>query len=211
MSLYIKSLWKNSENKLDYKYYLSIDFLPLFNFFKVIETGDHRYLLKLKDYEILPNTSIDLKKVWIDIQFQYSKADDSNHQIINFTESKSLQRMQIEFLMLWNLYNLMVVAPEHKETLKLKKYANLENENLKTIEKRIKALKNRIEIKKKDYETKDTKPIDFWRIIDEIEDLKGRSIDVMKTTVRQYIAIRKNIKNGNRQNNAKGYNRRKDN
>jgi len=207
MKLYIINLWLRFVKIWDYKYYKSIDFLPLFNFFKVIETGDYRYLLKLKDYEILPKTKHDLKLVWLDIQTQYSKADDSNYQIINFTQSKSMQKLQIDFLMIWNLYNLMVVAPDNKETLKLKKLAGLENESLKGIEKKLKGLRNKIEIKKKDLEKEESKPIDYCEIIDQIEDIKGRAIDPFKTTVRQYIAIRKNIKNGNRQNNAKRSNR----
>ena len=208
MKLYIINLWLRFVKIWDYKYYKSIDFLPLFNFFKVIETSDYRYLLKLKDYEILPKTKHDLKLVWLDIQTQYSKADDSNYQIINFTQSKSMQKLQIDFLMIWNLYNLMVVAPDKKETLKLKKLAGLENESLKGIEKKLKGLRNKIEIKKKDLEKEESKPIDYCEIIDQIEDIKGRSIDPFKTTVRQYIAIRKNIKNGNRQNNSKGRNRK---
>ena len=207
MKLYIINLWLRFVKIWDYKYYKSIDFLPLFNFFKVIETSDYRYLLKLKDYEILPKTKHDLKLVWLDIQTQYSKADDSNYQIINFTQSKSMQKLQIDFLMIWNLYNLMVVAPDNKETLKLKKLAGLENESLKGIEKKLKGLRNKIEIKKKDLEKEESKPIDYCEIIDQIEDIKGRAIDPFKTTVRQYIAIRKNIKNGNRQNNAKRSNR----
>jgi hypothetical protein len=209
MLKYIKNLWKKYVKRWEYKYYSSIDFLPLFNFFKVIETNDYRYLLKLHDYEILPKTELNLQQVWTEIQTQYAKADDSNFQIINFTQAKSLQKMELEYLMFWNIYNLMAVAPEHKETKRLLKYAGLENETFKTIEKKLKALKNRIELRKKDFDKKETKSVDFWRIIDEIEDLKGRSIDIMKTTVRQYIAIRKNIKNGNRQNNSKRYDRPK--
>ena len=190
----------------DYKYYKSIDFLPLFNFFKVIETNDYRYLLKLNDYEVLPKTNHDLKLVWLDIQTQYSKADDSNYQIINFTQSKGLQQMQINYLVLWNLYNLMIVAPDKKDTLKLKKLAGYENLTFKDIEKKLKSLRNKIELKKKDYEQKETKQVDFYLILDQISDIKQRTIDPFKTTVRQYIAIRKNIKNG-RQNNTKRRNR----
>lgn len=183
--------------------------MPLFNFFKVIETNDYRYLLKLKDYEILPDTKHDLQSVWLDIQNQYSKADDSNYQIINFTQSKGLQQMQINYLVLWNLYNLMIVAPDKKETLKLKKEAGQENSSIKDIEKKLKSLRNKIELKKKDYEQKETKQVDFYLILDQISDIKQRTIDPFKTTVREYIAIRKNLKNGKRQNNTKGSNRPK--
>ena len=212
MILYIKNLWKKLKQFYRYKYYRSIDFLILFNFFKLIETNDYRYLLKLKDYEILPEVSEKLKKklelTWLDIQNQYSKADDSNYQVINYVQSKGLQKLQIEYLMLWNLYNLMAVAPEHENVKKLLKYANLEKETIKSIEKKLKGLKNRIAIKQKDFEKPENeKKVDYNQIIDQIEDIKGRSIDLFKTTVRQYIAIRKNIKNGKQQDNAKGSNR----
>lgn len=205
--MYIKNLWLKFVKSWDYKYYKSIDFLPLYNFFKVIETKDYRYLLKLKDYETLPETKHELESVWLDIQTQYSKADDSNYQIINFTQSKGLQKLQVEYLMYWNLYNLMIIAPDRKETKEMIKRAGLKDETVKTIEKKLKALKNRIEIKKKDFETKESKPIDFYQIIDELSDIKHRTINPFETTVRQYIAIRKNIKNGNRKNNSKGNNR----
>jgi len=211
MKLFLKNLYKTLEQRLKYRYYSSIDFLILFNFFKVIETNDYRYLLKLKDYELLPEISEKLNDklqlTWLEIQNQYSTADDSNYQIINFAQSKGLQKMQIEYLMYWNIYNMMVIAPEHKETIRMIKYAKLEKETVKSIEKKLKGLKNRILLKCKDLEQKDDKPVDYLQIIDEIEDIKGRSIDVFKTTVRQYIAIRKNIKHGKRQNNTKGHNR----
>lgn len=209
IKLYILNLWTKFAKNWDYKYYKTIDYLPLFNFFKVIETNDYRYLLKLKDYEILPDTKHDLQSVWLDIQNQYSKADDSNYQIINFTQSKGLQQMQINYLVLWNLYNLMIVAPDKKETLKLKKEAGQENSSIKDIEKKLKSLRNKIELKKKDYEQKETKQVDFYLILDQISDIKQRTIDPFKTTVREYIAIRKNLKNGKRQNNTKGSNRPK--
>lgn len=214
IKLFIKNLWQWLERKLAFKYYKSIDFLVLFNFFKIIETNDYRYLLKLSDYETLPDISNKLERklkgVWLDIQNQYSKADDSNYQVINFTQSKSLQKMQMEYLMLWDLHTLMTIDTEGKEIKKRLKQAGLEKATIKTLEKKLKSLRNNIKIKCKDLEKKETtKPIDYNQIIDEIEDIKGRSLDIMKVTVKQYIAIRKNIKrkNGKRQNNSKRRNR----
>lgn len=182
--------------------------MPLFNFFKAIETEDLRYLIKLKDYEFLPK-EVDNSKlinIWQNIQTEYGKHEDSNGSIIQFTTAKHIHKLELEYLMLWNIYNLIAVAPEEKKTKELIKEAGLEKETFKTIEKKLKTLGNKIKLKRQDVDQqKSNKKVDFWRIIDEIEDIKGRSLDVYKTTVRQYIAIRKNIKlkNGKRQNNTK--------
>ena len=152
--------------KSNYKYYKSIDFLILYCFFKVIETEDVRYLLKLDDYEILPEVDLtELNEAWINIQTQYAEAENSNSSVIQFITAKSLHKMETEYLMLWDIYNLLSIAPEAaKEVIKK---AGLEGKGLEWIEKRIKALINRIKIKRKDieYDTPTKKP-NFLLIID---------------------------------------------
>ena len=67
-------------------FYKSIDFLPIFNFFKVIETNDYRYILKLKDYEKLPkriNLS-ELETAWNKMYNDFGNSEKSNRAIINF-------------------------------------------------------------------------------------------------------------------------------
>jgi hypothetical protein len=139
---------------------------------------------------------------------EFSNSEKSNSAIINFITSKSLHRMELDYLMYWNIYNMLLVAPNHKETIKILKYAGIKGD-IKKIEKKLKGLSNRIEIKKKDRKDQsDTnQKLDVWQIISQIEDIKNRTIDVRTTTVRQYIAIKKTIKsNGRRQDNAKGRN-----
>lgn len=194
---------KKSEGSLKYNYYRSIDFLPLFNFFKTIESEDLRYLLKIDDYELMPEVDLkELGEAWININNEYEQTEDSNSTIIQFTTAKSIHNMELEYLMLWNIYNLMSIAPDHEETKEVLNYANL-NMTVKQIEKKLKALKNRISLKRIDIKKDESivKP-DYFQIIDKIEDVKGRAIDLNKTTVRQYIAIKKNLKNGKRQNKA---------
>src|SRR6056297_3173200 len=200
---YLEKNWREVlEKRWGYKYYTTIDFLPLFNFFKILETNDLRYLLKLKDYETLPNIHFELNKEWNDIQSQYEQADNSNNSIITFTQSKSLQKLHNEYLVLWNLNNLLLIAPEHEKTKEMLNYVGIKSNK---VEKKLKVLRNKIEIKNKDFE-KPHKKIDFMKIIDEIEDIKGREIDIYKTTVRKYIAIKQNIHG--RQNKTEGHNRK---
>jgi len=165
-------------------------------------------LIKLEDYELLPD-EVDLNvlnKAWEDIQTEYAEAEDSNSSIIQFTTAKGVCKLELEYLVLWNIHNLMVAENNGPNTKECLKKAGLEGKNIRWIEKRLKALTNKINLKRKEIKDRspESKKFDFWRIIDEIEDIKGRAIDITKTTVRQYIAIKHNIKiNGKRQDTKK--------
>lgn len=191
------------KSKNTYKYFRSIDFLPIFNFFKVMETGDKRFLLKIEDYESLPEIEdiTFLNKVWDEIELQYGKAEDSNRSVIQFVTAKGVHELVLEHLMLWNIYNLMVAENNGINTKECLKRAGLEDKSLKWIGKRIKVLTNKINLKReaiKETNTEDGK-VDFWTILDKINDAKGYKIDPYKTTVREYLAIKRNIKtNGKR-------------
>jgi len=210
MKFSLKNIHKRYGATYRYNYYKSIDYLPIFNFFKVIETDDKRFLIKLEDYELLPSeVDMDvLNKIWEDIQGEYSEAEDSNGAIIQFTKAKGVHKMELEYLMLWNIYNLIRADIKGTNANAMLKHAGLENKSTKWIEKRLKTLTNKIKLKRKDIsEDQPNKKTDFYKIIDEIEDIKGRAIDITKTTVRQYIAIKQNIKrNGKRQDRIKGRN-----
>jgi len=206
MKYSIPNIWKESNDTLKYNYFKSIDFLPLLNYINKINTGDLRHLLKLDDYEILPETNTDeLITVWENIERECTEVENSNSAIIQYTTAKSVHKMELEYLMLWNIYNMISIAPEHPETIKILEYSKLKLTRVQ-IEKKLKILRNRIELKRHDAKsTQNDKKVDFYEIIDQIEDIKGRSIDLKNTTVRQFIAIKKNIKkNGKRQDNTKG-------
>ena len=55
-------------------YYKKIDDLPVWNFWQVIEDNEFGYLLKLENYEEIPEYDIEqLAKVWDDLDYQYFK------------------------------------------------------------------------------------------------------------------------------------------
>lgn len=205
---FFQNITKRFGNTYKFNYYRSIDYLPIFNFFKIIETDDKRYLIKLRDYELLPD-KVDLNvlnKLWDDIESEYSKAEDSNSAIIQFTSAKGVCKMELEYLVLWNMHNLMTADIEGKSSKAMLKYAGLEDKSLKWIEKRLKILNNKIQLKRKlvKEENPETRKFDYWSILDEINDIKGYRLDPTKVTVREYIAIKQNIKrNGKRQNRKK--------
>lgn len=208
------SLNRNTQKKSNsnYKYYKTIDYLILFNFFMIHKTGDLRYLLKLEDYETLPD-DVDLEplqKAWESILIQYQEEEEGNNGVINYVKGKSLLSLELDYLIYWNIYNLITTIPDSKEILQLKKDAGIENKDVKWLKKKVNSLGNQIRIKQKDFEieNKDNGKFDFYRIIDEIEQIKGYPIDIHKITVSKYIAIKKNLKAKNgRQNNSKGRNR----
>lgn len=202
----------SKKSKNNYRYYKSIDFLPIFNFFKVIETDDLRFLLKIEDYEILPDDADikELSKAWESISNEYSKAENSNSSVIHFTTIKSLHKLELEFLMLWDLMNLIIIDENGFNSKECLIKAGLQGKDLKWIEKRIKALTNKINLKqakiKEDYPQ--NKKDDWVKVLDKIEDIKGRKIDKYQTTVREYLATIENIKSdGKRQDREKGRNR----
>ena len=57
------------------KYYKSCDSLLLWNFFKVIETGDFKYLVITDDYENL-ELKEDLGDLWDSIIHEYSEISE---------------------------------------------------------------------------------------------------------------------------------------
>jgi len=191
-----------------YKYYKSIDFLPIYHFFKVIESNDKRYILKLEDYSELPeieNLEF-LENAWTGIESQYNESEDSNGAVIQFVTAKGIHKLELEYFMLLNIYNLMIIEGNGNNSKECLKKAGLEDKNIEWIKKRLNALTNKINLKRKDVKEDivESKKFDFWQRLDSINDAKGYKISPFKTTVREYIAIKKNIKkNDERQDRIK--------
>ncbi|MDX5586492.1 MAG: hypothetical protein QNK20_16520 [Aureibaculum sp.] len=63
---------KTSSIKLEHlQPYRSIETLPIWNFKKVLELGELKYLLKLDDYGNLPEYDKDLQEVWEAIYYEW--------------------------------------------------------------------------------------------------------------------------------------------
>ena len=81
------------------KAYLTIDELPIWNFDKVRTEKELRYLLRLKDYNKLPKTSLNLEEIWEDIYYQY---------LDEFGDSDISRQLSIAEINYWDIYwNLM--------------------------------------------------------------------------------------------------------
>ena len=76
-------------HRKEFTYYESIEFLPIWNYRKVEETMDFRYLIKGIDYENLPNINIDKIDIWEIIHNQYISEIDP--ELFNDIKSQFVQ------------------------------------------------------------------------------------------------------------------------
>lgn len=70
--------------------YRSIETLPIWNFKKIQEKKDLRYLYKLDDYENIQQTSEGLQEIWDDIYFQWLDEFGEPSQAAEFRRTKTM-------------------------------------------------------------------------------------------------------------------------
>ena len=79
LTVFKRKITSTSTEKLP-KYYKTLESILMFNYYKVDETGDLRYLLKLSDYDELPDVNVDhLADIWDNMRFEVEQvAIDKN-------------------------------------------------------------------------------------------------------------------------------------
>jgi len=103
-------------------HFKSLEFLPMFNYYKVEELGDLRYLLKLGDYEDLPETNTDhLVELWNDLQLDVQEENIRLHRKSQIIADKA-QQIRVKtgtYKLIQDLISFlwMVDDPEHRATL----------------------------------------------------------------------------------------------
>jgi hypothetical protein len=69
----------------------------MFNYYKIVDTGDLRYLLRLDNYEHLPNVDVsELSELWVEIQYEITDLHNElsrKNQII-FDKQKQIAMLQ---------------------------------------------------------------------------------------------------------------------
>lgn len=99
------------------KHYKTFEMIPIYNFRKVKETKDLRYLLKLKDYEYLPNINTKyLEKVWEDITFQYTDELKKTAKWIEIDDNtkRNAELVFYRFFRVVSIVNYLTICP-HSE------------------------------------------------------------------------------------------------
>lgn len=142
-----------------YKNYKSIEFLPFWNYYKVSENNDHRYLLKLDDYEELPEIEIDLSDIWENICFEIAdinKDTDIKSKLL-FDTRKNISVLELRYYHIKTIlsalshgYDEELIEELKNNGFRIDKNKDFQNEWIR-INKQSENLKTKLEIKKKDY------------------------------------------------------------
>lgn len=186
--------------------YKSINTLPIWNFFRIIETSDIRYLYKLKDYDQrLPRKTNRLMKTWENILQEFYRAEGSSQYQMYVKEIKKIHELEIDKFVYHNLL-FILKHTNNPEAIELLKSYGIKDENrLERIKKQLKQTDNKLRMKQADFkENHGTQQvnIDFANIKDQVEHYKQFYLDPRKVTVREWIGIIKNMKkNGQERSN----------
>jgi hypothetical protein len=204
-----------------FKEYHSINYLPVDNFNSIIKTGDKRYLLKLEDYEYLPEITLEekeeLEKIWTVIEQEYLKEDKQKKQQVELELSKKILELQNQYMILSSF--LFLAGFNNEFVSKLKEFGyNVKEGTPDELEKEHKHITGQIltqiRIKQKELERYQIKEdsVEFEDILDIIERHKGHYLNTKELSVKRWISIKNNfIKYVKEQENARWTNSRKRN
>ena len=204
---------QKAQEEKSLRYYRSIDFLPIGCFNKASETGDLRYLLKLKDYEELPEYNTEgLQEVWEDIREEYIE-----HSVMQNKKAESILELEHSIFVLkarYSYLNTLIyltsidvegrekhlkelkskgIIIEYKDEEDFKKKLELESKKTGTIITKIKTKQKELErLTKKD------KSVVFEDMLDILEQYKGYNINIWKLSVKRWLSLLKNFEKHNK-------------
>ena len=175
----------------------------LWQFKTVIETGDLRYLLILKDYEHLPEFDIAvLTDVWQRIYQEFSDIAGGNKADLWLVKTKLLIIMQLQLQHHTSLLRAIQEFP-HADLIQLaveEGYMIEADDFKKTFEKaytRLMRMKNQINIFQKEQEPEeDAKDPSLDELIITLEKFQGYQFNERKMSVKKFANIYKKYKDG---------------
>jgi len=198
------------------RYYKSIDFLPMWNYYKTQETEDLRYLLKLDDYESLPDVDESIfNEIWQEITYQvidFNNETDRRSKRI-FDKRKEIAMLNAKHKTIKMLLSALAHGPN--ESL-MKDLADLGYRFVKNrpfelewtrINKQSDGLLTQLKIKEADYNDMIPKGnnVVIESVIDSISDYKNRDINPHDITIKTWLVMcnkvnleisKKQMKNG---------------
>lgn len=189
------------------KYSENISLVSLWQFKKVVETGNVKFLLKLNDYDELPDCDTEeLSDVWYKIYAEFSEIVGGNRADLWLVKHKRLVLMKLNYEIGCTILRVVQICPV-AETLEAAKehgyFIDLDNLK-KTFEKaytKLMRLKNKISVIEKEskQDTEETEKEDFDGLITTLEKYQGYQFDEHKMMVRKFANIYKNFKNAREQ------------
>lgn len=175
----------------------------LWQFKTVIETGDLRYLLILKDYEHLPEFDIAiLTDVWQQIYQEFSDISGGSRADLWLVKTKRLIIMQLQLQHHTSLLRTIQELP-HPDLIQLaveEGYMIEVDDFQKTFEKaytRLMRMKNQINIFQKEQEKdENAKDPSLDELIVTLEKFQGYQFNEKKMSVKKFANIYKKYKDG---------------
>lgn len=199
-------------NNKQWRPYTSTEFLPVRNFYKCVDTGDLRWILRGIDYENLPECTLDLSSTWDKIWEEFIEVSkDRDYQIyFEAVRKRALLEFRYEYLKaeIYTLYfrfNQEYADDLSREGVIL----NLESreayvESLKAGTYKLKSFETKIELLRLEIEakTKGKGPSNFEDLVDSVEQYRGQPIDIDTLSIKRFILMLNKIKseNGKRKN-----------
>ncbi len=174
----------------------------LWQFKTVIETGDVRYLLILKDYKELPEYDIAvLSEVWQQIYQEFSDISGGNRADLWLTKVKRLTGMQIDYQRHAVILRMVKLFPDEEFIAEAKEdgYMISIDDFDKTFEKaytRLMRMKNQIGAFQREQEelNKEEEDKSIDGLIVKLEKYQGYQFDKLKMSVKEFAHIYKNYK-----------------
>jgi len=192
------------------KFYRSIDTLPIWNYDKWLNSDDARYLLKIDDYDQLPEvnkkTLSEIDNTAIDIYYQASEfeLETSKRNELIFNLTKKLTNLEFQYNHVNNLITLLSLAGPEPEILKLLSDAGYSIREGKDFEPELKRIFNQNKNKvakinevKAELESMTREGSGKTQSIEDvqvaIERHNNRDIDLRKTTVKKWLILKNNL------------------
>lgn len=188
--------------------YRSLDSIKVFNYYKCEETGDLRYLLKLEDYDVLPDVNVDgLDVIWDELknEVQQIGIDKSKRNQNVFDKQKKIHVASNDYRIVQQiLYVLHYKKDDEFINILSDKYNYRINPNkdyheeLKRISKRSKIMLTQAKIWEHELSEMTKEPdnkITVWEEIESIGTHEKNDIDIYKMTMRIYLTKKYRILN----------------
>lgn len=190
--------------------YKFCDELPVFNFYKIIETKDYSWLyVDFDGYNKIEITN-DIDDIWESIYTEYLELTGDSTSILYYEVVKELLYLQTRYNVVGTLLQQLSMGKMSKQifphyVIELKKWQyNLDDkkplkEELERLARQLKSSKNRINIKeeeRKSFEKKETgEKLSLIQQQVKLEQALSRNeIDTKKTVVSKWIAMIKEVK-----------------
>ena len=192
------------------RWYSTTDYLPVRNFYMCVKTGDLRWILKLEDYEHLPDYSLDLNKAWEKIWNEFIEiSNDRDYQIYFQTLRKYikvLNRYEILKAEIFTLYFRFKkeYADDLEEEGILLNMDTRESyvKSLDVAGNRIENLNTKIQILTKELEAKSkTGKTNFEDLVYSVEVYQGFPIDIDKLSIRKFVLMLNKINDNAKRKN----------